>query len=676
MYPLDRRSFRRIVTLTAAAAAVSATLLALPGAQSAQAETSGVQTVFTPTTSAGFVNPGVMYARAVTLHHDGDANGTMLATFETYTNSTPSFPVYKSTDGGASWSYLSQVTDTVNGYGMRWNPQIYELPAQLGGLPAGTLLEAGLSVPADRSSTEILMYDSTDQGSSWHFLSSVAKGGAAFVQDPNTPVWEPFILLNNGRLIVYYSDQRDNSVHSQMLVHQTSADGVNWASVVQDVAYPAQSARPGMATVAAISGGQWIMTYEYCNAPSGGCPVYYRISTNPENFASAADHQIVLDDGTKPCCQPYVTWTPSGGSNGTIVVTDGGQTALAINTAGGNANAWRSEASNAPGGYSRSLMMMPDGNTVMTLTGGYHDSNYLNQVQFAFDNIAPGISTGATYTLTNSYSALNLGATATSSGTHAVQLTANAGSTQQQWTLARQANGYFTLTNKASGLLLTVTGASTSDGATVELDSASPGSSAQDWSVIQQSDGGFKLANRKSNLLLDDYQQSKSNGAAVDQWDDNGGANQHWTLTQTAFPTLTSGTYSIQNNFSKYLEIPGGSSASGTQADQWWYADQAWHLWRFAAVSGGYRIVNADSGLVLTDTYPASNVAITQTAASNGNNNQVWTPLAHGNQFLIKNVGTGRFVTIAQGSSADLAKAVSWTEQDGSDQLWTVRRIN
>jgi hypothetical protein len=48
---------------------------------------------------------------------------------------------------------------------------------------------------------------------------------------------------------------------------------------------------------------------------------------------------------------------------------------------------------------------------------------------------------------------------------------------------------------------------------------------------------------------------------------------------------------------------------SGTQADQWWYADQAWHLWRFVAVSAGYRIVNSPSGRALNDTYPASNVA-------------------------------------------------------------------
>jgi len=666
----------RPYVLALALALACALGLAFGGAPAARAETSAAQTLFTPTSGAGYVNPGAMYARAVTLRHNGDANGTILTTFETYTTGTPYFPVYKSADGGGTWSYLSQVTDTVNGYGMRWNPQIYELPAALGALPAGTLLVSGLSVPANLASTEILVYDSTDQGRTWHFLSSVAKGGAAYTADPNTPVWEPFLLMDNGRLIVYYSDQRENSVHSQMLVHQDSTDGSSWGAVVDDVAYPAQNARPGMATVTAIANGRWIMTYEYCNAPGGSCPVYYKIASDPEAFGAATGQQIVLNDGTKPCCQPYVAWTPSGGADGTIVVTDGGQTALAVNTAGGAAGSWKSQGSNAPGGYSRSLMMMPDGNTVMTLTGGYHDSNYLNQVQFAFDNIAPGVSSGATYTLTDSYSALNLGASATADATPVVLLTASATATAQQWTLARQANGYFTLTNVASGRLATVTGASTADGARVELLAASPGSSAQDWALVQQPDGAFTLANRKSNLLLDDYQWSKATGAPVDQWDANGGANQQWTLTQTALPTLTSGQFTLQNNFGEYLEIPGASTASGTQADQWWYADQGWHLWRFAAVSGGYRIVNGKSGLVLTDTYPASSDAVTQTATVSGNANQVWTLVAHGSQFLLQNAGTGRFVTIAQGSSADLAEAVSWTESDSSDQLWTVRRID
>ena len=109
--------------------------------------------------------------------------------FETYTSSTPYFPVYQSTNVGGSWSYLSQIDDTVNGYGMRWNPVIYELPATVGSLPAGTLLVSGLSVPSSLASTSILLFDSTNQGKSWSYLSTVAVGGEAIASEPYTPVW-------------------------------------------------------------------------------------------------------------------------------------------------------------------------------------------------------------------------------------------------------------------------------------------------------------------------------------------------------------------------------------------------------------------------------------------------------------------------------------------------------
>jgi hypothetical protein len=54
----------------------------------------------------------------------------------------------------------------------------------------------------------------------------------------------------------------------------------------------------------------------------------------------------------------------------------------------------------------------------------------------------------------------------------------------------------------------------------------------------------------------------------------------------------------------------------------------------------------------------------------------VWTLVPHGSRYLIKNVGTGRFVTIAQSVPTDLAKALSWSEIDTPDQYWTVRRVN
>jgi hypothetical protein len=86
--------------------------------------------------------------------------------------------------------------------------------------------------------------------------------------------------------------------------------------------------------------------------------------------------------------------------------------------------------------------------------------------------------------------------------------------------------------------------------------------------------------------------------------------------------------------------------------------------------------VNAKSGLALTDTHPAGSEAITQTAVDPGNARQVWSLVSSGDRTLIKNGGSGRFITIANGSPANLAKAVSWTQIDTPDQLWTVSRVN
>lgn len=40
--------------------------------------------------------PGAMYPRCICLSHNGEKNGTLLATFECYTYSTPTFPIYES----------------------------------------------------------------------------------------------------------------------------------------------------------------------------------------------------------------------------------------------------------------------------------------------------------------------------------------------------------------------------------------------------------------------------------------------------------------------------------------------------------------------------------------------------------------------------------------------------
>jgi hypothetical protein len=174
----------------------------------------------------------------------------------------PFSPIYQSTNGGQTWTHLADVNDTVNGWGLRWEPFLYVLPSAVGEYPAGTMLLAADSVPSDRSAYHIDLYASTNQGATWNFLSNVAKatGGAA--------IYEPFMLVYQGQLVVYFSDSRD-SEYSQKLTHVTSTDLVTWETNVDDITSPIQADRPGMATVAALPNGQYILTYEFGSTSNG-----------------------------------------------------------------------------------------------------------------------------------------------------------------------------------------------------------------------------------------------------------------------------------------------------------------------------------------------------------------------------------------------------------------------
>lgn len=147
--------------------------------------------IFSPPSDAGWTDPRVLYSRAIEL-----SDGSLLATWENYSPEPPMvyFPIFKSTDGGASWAEIGKVQDQVNGWGLRYQPNLYELPMAIGTFAKGTILCAGNSIPTDLSRTKIDVYASTDGGTSWTFVSSVAQGGEARPNNGLTPVWEPFLM--------------------------------------------------------------------------------------------------------------------------------------------------------------------------------------------------------------------------------------------------------------------------------------------------------------------------------------------------------------------------------------------------------------------------------------------------------------------------------------------------
>ncbi|KAK8206696.1 hypothetical protein M8818_004530 [Zalaria obscura] len=330
----------------------------------------GPVTIFDP--PENYTVPRTLYARTLLLNQDCETNNVLLATWENYlpnNDSHPYTPIYQSYDGGKSWSERSRVYDQVNGWGLRYQPFLYELSQSFGHYSAGTVLLAVNSIPDDLSETQIDLYASKDKGHTWKFVSHIAHGGEALPDNGLTPVWEPFLMEYNNSLVCYYSDQRDPA-HGQKLVHQVTTDLVHWGSIVNDVAYSNYTFRPGMTTVVQLANGSYIMTYEFYGAVEADFAVYYRINDNPLDFNNSPGQALISIDGTVPVSSPYVVWTPSGGPLGTIAVSCGTYSEIFLNHASGAPGAWIKAETQEPISYTRSLRVLPNENRILIAGGG------------------------------------------------------------------------------------------------------------------------------------------------------------------------------------------------------------------------------------------------------------------------------------------------------------------
>ena len=266
-------------------------------------------------------NEANVYARVIELKHAGAMNGKLLATWEhwytegsdtTEADGAPGdFIIRQSSDDGNSWSTLATVNDTQTGPGHPcahfWQPFLFEFPNRIGKYPEGTLLLVGNLVPTNTSFTEFYTWRSMDHGETWKPVGPWQSGGTT-----GAGIWEPFLYLDSqGKLVAVFSDERDAESHSQMLVHVVSNDGGDtWGEVVQDVASPAQTDRPGMATVAFMDNGEFIMSYEVCGRTN--CPVHYKTSTDGITWdATDVGTPVVTVDGLYPGSSPYTVWDPS-----------------------------------------------------------------------------------------------------------------------------------------------------------------------------------------------------------------------------------------------------------------------------------------------------------------------------------------------------------------------------
>jgi hypothetical protein len=352
----------------------------LPSAQPPSVNLTNV-VIFQP--PPNYTIPRTLYARTLLLKE----SDTLLATWENYGPEPPHFPIFESKDLGKTWAQVGQVNDLVNGWGMRYQPFLYELEKEFGGFSAGTVLCAGSSIPADLGVTQLELYASLDKGSAssshffpamiglltwgsrtWKFVSHIVRGGEAVPDNGLTPVWEPFLMLYKDFMVYYFSDQRDPA-HGQKLDHLISYDLRTWLGPTDDVAVEPYEDRPGMTTVAKLPNGKYIMTYEFYGAPEAAFAVYYKIADDPTQFNSSTSHLVRGTDGSFPIGSPYIVWSPAGGANGTLMVSSGCCSNIWTNTQLGSGD-WNVLATTSPASYTRSLLVMPDPAEILLVGAG------------------------------------------------------------------------------------------------------------------------------------------------------------------------------------------------------------------------------------------------------------------------------------------------------------------
>ncbi|WGL51396.1 ricin-type beta-trefoil lectin domain protein [Nocardioides sp. BP30] len=539
---------RRLSMIGAALLLAFGGALLAPGPATAATTSGGV--LYAPSTASGSTEDA-SYPRVIRLAHNGSANGTLLATFShSGTGVTKAnFPIYRSTDGGVTWSSspISTVTDTQHGWDLD-GPTLYELPQAEGSLPAGTLLAAGTAWNhGDYTQQAVEVFVSTNQGASWSYRSSCASE-SGLANSTGHGIWEPeFDVAANGDLVCYFSDERPSTNgYAQVLAHVVSTNGAtSWGSEVYDVAVQNGVERPGMATVVNLPNGTYAMTYEDCKAgydPDQACDVYLKTTSNAESWnPSSLGTRIQTSDGRFLLHTPYLTWSPAGGANGTLIAsgqrvvagTDGslveqpesGHVLLVNHSLGtGSWDEITTPVTTSPtggydagetacAGYSSPLLAASTGNSFLMMAG-VHVSTGKCETSFGTATLptAQGTITGPG--TTGKCVDVN---TNTSVKGNAVQLYTCGIATGQQWAL--ETDG----TVRAYDKCLDIVGNGTANGAKVELWDCN-GVGGQQW--VARSDGS--LYNPQSGRCLDDPAAVTTDGTQLQIYDCNGLFTQQW----------------------------------------------------------------------------------------------------------------------------------------------------
>lgn len=244
------------------------------------------------------------------------------------------------------------------------------------------------------------------------------------------------------------------------------------------------------------------------------------------------------------------------------------------------------------------------------------------------------------YTLTNAASALLMADPGSSLGigTQMISWTSNS-YRDQSWHFVSQGNGYYTITNLASGILIGDINGSTLVQDTTSIDDAHL------WYLTAANAEGYSILNKATGRAIDGT-AGASQGSGIAVANPSGGLSQDWLFAPAITWIVPSGVYNLLTPAPNSLALadPASSPAPGTQIIQWTpngYTDQTWKI--VAASGGFYTIQNGSSQLYLTAPLNTSAGALLQQPAD-GTNDQLWSLSQADGPLILTNSATGQIL--------------------------------
>jgi hypothetical protein len=224
--------------------------------------------------------PNGAYGRMVKL-----ANGNWLMVYTIFPSGQPSqLQFRKSSDNARTWQDVSVIAES----GRKVDN------GQLVQLSNGTILASMRSL-IDGSSYRLNVYKSTNNGVNWQFLSTIDANenpggrGDRGVWEPH------LIQLANGDVAAFYANEKhatESPSYSQIISERISTDGgATWGNEIWVASQPGGgSLRPGMPVIDQMTNGQYIIVFENVNLPNS--EIHYKTSGDARTWASGLGTRI------------------------------------------------------------------------------------------------------------------------------------------------------------------------------------------------------------------------------------------------------------------------------------------------------------------------------------------------------------------------------------------------